>query len=66
MARRNLFIRAPKMSHGDAAWIADLCERSGQPLVPWQRHCLDLLESASIAEQFGEIVRANRLGGMSR
>lgn len=59
MPRRNLFIRAPKMSHGDAGRIAELCERSGQPLVPWQRHCLGLLESASIAEQFGEIVRAS-------
>lgn len=54
------------MSHGDAGRIAELCERSGQPLVPWQREWLDRAESASMAEQFGEIVRANRLGGMSR
>lgn len=47
------------MSHGDAGRIAELCEQAGQPLIPWQRHCLDLLESASIAEQFSEIVRAS-------
>lgn len=64
MPRRNLFIRAPKMSHGDAGRIAELCEQSGQPLVPWQRDVLARLESASIAEQFGEIVHANRLGKM--
>lgn len=59
MPRRSLFIRAPKMSHGDADRIAEMCERSGQPLVPWQRDFLSRAESASIAEQFSEIMRAN-------
>ncbi|AHJ86282.1 hypothetical protein 32HC_4 [Mycobacterium phage 32HC] len=48
------------LRHGDAERIAELCERSSEPLVPWQRALLDRFESASIAEQFEQIVRAMR------
>lgn len=48
----------PKMAHGDADRLADFCERSGLSLVPWQRDFLNRLESASIAEQFSDIVQS--------
>lgn len=59
-ARPMLNFKPPKMSHGDADKMADFCETVGASLVPWQREFLNRLESASIAEQFGEIVRHNR------
>ena len=55
--RPSLNIKPPKMAHGDADRIADASEQLGLPLVPWQREFLNRLESASIDEQFAEIVR---------
>jgi hypothetical protein len=55
--RQHLIIDAPKMAHGDADRIADLCEQVGLPIVPWQRDFLTRLESASMDKQFREIVR---------
>lgn len=52
-----LFVKPPKMRHGDAARMASFCERVGLDLVPWQRDFLERLESASMDEQFREIVR---------
>jgi hypothetical protein len=54
-----LFVKPPKMAHGDADKQADLCDALGLPLVPWQRDFLNRLESASMCEQFDQIVRAN-------
>ncbi|AUV60782.1 hypothetical protein [Mycolicibacterium goodii] len=53
-------LRPLNLRHGDAQQIADHCERAGRPLVPWQRALLDRIESASIAEQFEQIIRAMR------
>ncbi|ORV13567.1 hypothetical protein AWB94_04930 [Mycolicibacterium canariasense] len=55
--QRTLAIELPRMAHGDADRMADLCEHVGRPLVPWQRDLLRQMESASIAEQFNGIVR---------
>lgn len=46
-----------KMAHGDAARMAEICERFGLPLVTWQRDLLHRMESASMDQQFREIVR---------
>lgn len=53
----SLHIKPPKMAHGDADRMADMTEALGVYLVPWQRDLLNRLESASITEQFNEIVR---------
>jgi len=45
------------MAHGDAARMAEICERFGLPLVTWQRDLLHRMESASMDQQFREIVR---------
>jgi hypothetical protein len=55
--RPTLNIKVPKMKHGEADKMADFIEQVGMPLVPWQRDFLNRLESASMDEQFGEIVR---------
>lgn len=52
-----LNIKPPKMAHGDADRMADTSEQLGLPLVPWQRDFLNRWESASLDEQFAEIVR---------
>jgi hypothetical protein len=52
-----LFVKPPKMAHGDADRMADFSASVGLPLVPWQRDFLNRWESASMDEQFGEIVR---------
>ena len=56
--RPRLNVKPPKMAHGDADKMADQSEALGLPLVPWQRDFLNRLESASIYEQFNEIIRA--------
>ena len=55
--RPHLNIDPPKMAHGEADRMADLSERLGLPLVPWQREFLNRLESASMDKQFTEIIR---------
>lgn len=57
MRRPALFIKPPKMKHGDAGRMISLMEGLEMPLVPWQREFLNRLESASMYEQFMEIVR---------
>lgn len=52
----SLNFKVPKMAHGDADRVADRSEAYGLPLVPWQRDFLNRLESASMADQFSEIV----------
>lgn len=53
----SLFVKAPKMAHGDATRMTEFCTSLGMPLVPWQRDFLERLESASMDEQFAEIAR---------
>lgn len=48
--------------HGDADRLADQSEALGLPLVPWQRDFLNRIETASMNEQFSEIVRAEQNG----
>ena len=54
------YITPPKMAHGEADKIADFLEQMGAPLVPWQREFLNRLESASMDQQFAEIIAADR------
>lgn len=61
----SLNFKPPKMAHGDADKMADQSETLGLPLVPWQRDFLNRIESASIAEQFGEIVAGVEVGARS-
>lgn len=56
--RPTLNITPPHMAHGDADRMADICAQAGTPLVPWQRDFLNRMESASMSEQFAEIVAA--------
>lgn len=55
----SIFITPPKMAHGDADRLADISAAIGLPLEPWQRDFLNRIESASMLEQFNEIVRAS-------
>lgn len=55
--RPTLNFKPPKMNHGDAYKMADFMQQLGVPVVPWQRDFLNRLESASMAEQFDQIVR---------
>lgn len=60
--RPSLNFKPPKMRHGDADRLADLTEAVGLPLVPWQRDFLNRIETASMNEQFAEIIRAGQIG----
>lgn len=55
-----LNIDPPKMAHGDAERMYDALVLLGLNPVPWQHAFLNRLESASIDQQFGEIVRETR------
>lgn len=57
--RPSLNITPPKMAHGEADKIAEFSGQIGLPLVPWQRDFLNRLESASMNQQFAEIVHAS-------
>lgn len=56
MRRPHLNIDPPKMAHGDAVRIGDICGFAGLLLEPWQQEFLERLEAASIDKQFREIV----------
>lgn len=45
------------MQHGDADRMIEFCERTDIALLPWQRELLNRLESASMFEQFKDIIR---------
>lgn len=57
--RPSLNVKVPKMAHGDAERMYDFCVLNGLDPVPWQFELLRKWESASMDEQFGEIVKAN-------
>lgn len=61
MPRRRpyLLVEPPKMTHGDADRLADISASLGRPLVPWQRDFLNRIETASINQQFADIVRTD-------